>query len=177
RRYAATKPSNPAINARNVPTGNPSSCRDAHARAATSTILVASTATTNTNPLTGDDCAASIASSPDFRGGVVTVRCSACAAEQCPERQQYHSCRRHADTCSAQDVQGIVHPQVHPGPARQDGIPDPRRGERPGQERHERDRNRQGDGGVTGGKARAVRRLLAQYRVGRDLVGPGPVGN
>jgi hypothetical protein len=29
-----------------------------------STILVASTATTNTNPLTGDDCAASIAPSP-----------------------------------------------------------------------------------------------------------------
>src|SRR5690349_5228283 len=66
-RYAATKPSNPAINARSVPTGNPSSCRDAHARAATSTMLVASTATTNTNPLSGDDCAASIAASPGSR--------------------------------------------------------------------------------------------------------------
>src|SRR5438045_942523 len=66
-RYAATKPSNPAINARSVPTGNPSSCRDTHARAATSTILVASTATTNPNPLTGDDCAASIAPSPGGR--------------------------------------------------------------------------------------------------------------
>src|SRR5689334_16292305 len=63
-RYAATKPSNPAINARSVPTCNPSSYRDAHARAATSTVLVASTATTNTNPLTGDDGAASIAPSP-----------------------------------------------------------------------------------------------------------------
>jgi hypothetical protein len=70
-----------------------------------------------------------------------------------------------------------VHPQVHPRPARQDGISDPRRGERPGQERDERDRNRQGDGGVTGGKARAVRRLLAQYRFGHDLVGPGAVGH
>lgn len=114
---------------------------------------------------------------PDFRGGVVTVRCPACAAEQCPERQQYHTCRGHADTCSAQDVQGIVHPQVHPGPARQDGIPDPRRGERPGQERHERDRDRQRDGGVAGRKARAVRRLLAQHRVGHDLIGPGAVGD
>jgi hypothetical protein len=61
---AATKPRAPAINARTVPTGNPSSRRDAHARPATSAALVASTATPNAIPLTGDDCAASIASFP-----------------------------------------------------------------------------------------------------------------
>jgi len=57
---AATKPSRPAISARSAPTGNPSSRRDAHARPATSAMLVASTATAKTIPLTDDDCAASI---------------------------------------------------------------------------------------------------------------------
>jgi hypothetical protein len=105
------------------------------------------------------------------------VRGGAGAAEQHPERQQDHPSRGRADARSAQDVQRIVHPQVDPGPAHQDGIADPRRGQRPGQERHERDRDRQGDGGVAGGEARAVRGLLAQHRVGHDLVGPGAVGN
>ena len=41
----------------------PEQPRDAQARAATSAMLVASTATVNTSPLTGDDPAASTASS------------------------------------------------------------------------------------------------------------------
>ena len=49
---AAAKPSSPAIRARRVPTGNPSSRRDAHARTATSTTLMASTITANTIPFT-----------------------------------------------------------------------------------------------------------------------------
>ena len=47
---AATNPTRPAISARSVPTGNPSSRLDTHASAATSTMLVASTTTANTIP-------------------------------------------------------------------------------------------------------------------------------
>jgi hypothetical protein len=49
---AATNPTRPAISARSAPTGNPSSRRDTHAMAATSTMLVASTTTANTIPFT-----------------------------------------------------------------------------------------------------------------------------
>ncbi len=114
---------------------------------------------------------------PGIRRGVVAVRCPACAAEQRLEGQQDHACHCHPDPSPGQDVQGIVHPQVHAGPARHDGVRDPRRGEQAGQERHERDGYRQGDGGVAGGKAGAVRRVLAQHRVGHHLVGPGAVGD
>ena len=57
------KPSKPAMSARSTPTDSPSSRRAAQARAATSAMLVASTATVNTSPLTGGDPAASTASS------------------------------------------------------------------------------------------------------------------
>ena len=70
-----------------------------------------------------------------------------------------------------------MHPQVHPGPAHQDGIADPRRRQRPGQERHQGDHDCHGDGGVAGGKARPVCGLLAQHRVGHHLIRPGTVGN
>ena len=103
--------------------------------------------------------------------------CPACAAEQRPEGQQDDASDRDPDTSSGQDVQGIVHPQVHPGPAHQDGVGDRHCGQRPDQERHERDDYRQGDGGVAGGKARAVRGLLAQHRIGHHFVGPRAVGN
>src|SRR6516162_9912033 len=63
RTAAVAKPSKPAMSARSTPTDSPSSRRDAQARAATSAMLVASTATVNTSPLTGDDSAASTASS------------------------------------------------------------------------------------------------------------------
>jgi hypothetical protein len=109
--------------------------------------------------------------------GVVAVRCPACAAEQRPKGQQAHASNRDPNTSSGQYVQGIMHPQVHPGPAHQDGVADRYGGQRPDQERHERDDYRHGDGGVAGGKARAVRRLLAQHRVSHHLVGPGAVGN
>ena len=75
----------------------------------------------------------------------------AAAAEQCPERWQNLSSRDHADACSAQDVQGIVHPR-YTGPAGQDDIPDPRYAERLGWEWHERYCDRLGDRGVAGGK-------------------------
>src|SRR6516162_3471428 len=71
------------MKARSVPTGSPSNCRDAHATAATSTMLVASTATTNTIPLTGDDCSASIASlsgPPHYIGARILPGSSYCGA-------------------------------------------------------------------------------------------------
>jgi len=76
---------------------------------------------------------------PGIRRGVVAVRCPACMAEQRPEGQQDHGSHRHPDTSSGQDVQGIVHPQIGPRPAHQAGVGDPRCGQRPDQERHERD--------------------------------------
>src|SRR6185369_6624047 len=58
---AAAKPSRPAISARSAPTGSPSSRRDAHARPATSAMLVTSTSRVKMTPFTGTDPAASIA--------------------------------------------------------------------------------------------------------------------
>src|SRR5262245_26707416 len=62
RSSAAAKPSRPAISARSAPTGSPSSRRDAHARPATSAMLVTSTSRVRMTPFTGTDPAASIAS-------------------------------------------------------------------------------------------------------------------
>ena len=45
--------------------------------------------------------------------GVVAVPCPACAAEQRLEGQQVNASNRDPNTSSGQDVQGIVHPQVH----------------------------------------------------------------
>src|SRR6266513_2275885 len=59
---AAAKPSRPAISARSAPTGSPSSRCDAHARPATSAMLVTSTSRVKMTPFTGTDPEASIAS-------------------------------------------------------------------------------------------------------------------
>ena len=71
-------------------------------KAATSTMLVASTATTNTNPLTGDDCAASIAPSPGRRTILMLAPFQArtggsCALDGAPHRPRGPVVHQQAD--------------------------------------------------------------------------------